>query len=71
MIYNKKRIYYVVNILLENGSGINADQIVFNRISDGLTNQLYYCGLPDHVKTVSDEPREIALRLYGPKHFSI
>ncbi len=49
--------------------GITADQMVLNRISGGLINQLYYCGLPDDVKTISDEPREIALRLYGPKRF--
>jgi hypothetical protein len=48
---------------------ITADQMVLSRISGGFTNQLYYCGLPDGVKTISDEPREIALRLYGPKHF--
>jgi len=47
---------------------IKQDNIVINRISGGLTNQLYYCALPEDVKTLFDEPREIALRLYGSKH---
>jgi len=49
--------------------GITADQMILSRISGGFTNQLHYCGLPDSIKTISDESREIALRLYGPKHF--
>lgn len=48
---------------------INVDQLVLTRISGGFTNQLYYCSLPDGMSPTGDEPKEVVLRIYGPKHF--
>uniref|UniRef100_A0A4X2ME19 Ethanolamine kinase n=1 Tax=Vombatus ursinus TaxID=29139 RepID=A0A4X2ME19_VOMUR len=31
----------------------------------GLSNMLFLCSLPDSVRSVSDEPRQVLLRLYG------
>lgn len=33
--------------------------------SGGLSNLLYLCSLPAHVPRVSEEPREVLLRIYG------
>lgn len=52
-----------------------AKDITVKRIAGGLTNQLYYVGLADHVtgennKSVyPDEPREVAIKFYQAKHF--
>jgi hypothetical protein len=44
------------------------DTIELKRISGGLTNQLYYCGIID--KSDDEEvPQEVAIRLYGRKFF--
>ncbi|KAI4879997.1 hypothetical protein NFI96_029176, partial [Prochilodus magdalenae] len=34
-------------------------------VSGGLSNLLYKCSLPDHVKTVGVEPSRVLLRIYG------
>lgn len=33
--------------------------------SGGLSNLLYKCSLPDHVRPVGDEPARVLLRIYG------
>ena len=48
---------------------ITVDQLVLTRISGGFTNQLYYCSLPEGTTPIGDEPKEVALRLYGHKLF--
>ena len=49
--------------------GQTVDTINFKRLSGGMTNQLYYIGIaqPSSNSTV---PQEVAIRLYGPKHFN-
>ena len=47
---------------------ITPQEMVFRRIKGGLTNQLYYCGIPDGVQLEDDEPNEVAIRIYGEKH---
>ena len=37
------------------------------RVSGGVTNQLYYCAIIDKCETTV--PQEVAIRLYGSKHF--
>ena len=50
---------------------VSIDQIVVNRISGGLTNQLYYCAIEESSRTTgAKEPQEVAIRLYGDKHFN-
>lgn len=39
--------------------------LLFLFCSGGLSNLLYLCSLPDHVNTVSEEPRQVLLRVYG------
>ncbi|KAM8891004.1 choline/ethanolamine kinase [Spinachia spinachia] len=34
-------------------------------VSGGLSNLLYLCSLPDHVKPVGEEPHQVLLRVYG------
>ncbi|XP_061897008.1 choline/ethanolamine kinase-like [Entelurus aequoreus] len=34
-------------------------------VSGGLSNLLYLCSLPENVKTVGGEPRQVLLRIYG------
>ena len=53
-----------------------AKDITVKRITGGLTNQLYYVGLADHVTRQSnnrsvytDEPREVAIKFYQKKDF--
>lgn len=53
---------------------VNEEDIEVNRISGGLTNQLYYVGLKDTVQqipepVVVDEPREVTIKMYLAKHF--
>ena len=45
------------------------DTIEVRRVSGGMTNQLYYCGIlsPSGTSTV---PQEVALRFYGEKYFN-
>ena len=45
------------------------DTIEVKRLSGGMTNQLYYCALNDPT-TAEGVPHEVAIRLYGPKHFN-
>jgi len=49
---------------------VSIDQIEVKRISGGFTNQLYYCGISKPLKPVGNEPQEVAIRLYGGKHFN-
>ncbi|CAG2178920.1 unnamed protein product, partial [Oppiella nova] len=44
---------------------ISSDDLIINKISIGLSNQLYICSLPDNHKPIGDEPRDALLRLYG------
>ncbi|CAG2100653.1 unnamed protein product [Medioppia subpectinata] len=46
------------------------DTIEVRRISGGMTNQLYYCGIKGADKVSTPVPREVAVRLYGPKYFN-
>ncbi|CAG2100037.1 unnamed protein product [Medioppia subpectinata] len=46
------------------------DTIEVRRISGGLTNQLYYCGIKSADGVSTTVPREVAVRLYGPKYFN-
>uniref|UniRef100_T1GKK1 Uncharacterized protein n=1 Tax=Megaselia scalaris TaxID=36166 RepID=T1GKK1_MEGSC len=46
---------------------INSDEIVFKRIMGGLSNYLYYAGLPNK-DDQSGEPTELLLRFYGNNH---
>ena len=60
---------YLAGVWLE----VTVDQIVVNRITGGLTNQLYYCAIDDNASggALSGRvPREVAIRLYGDKHFN-
>ena len=52
-------------------TNLSVDQIVVNRLTGGLTNQLYYCGIDDKQRDGNEEHVwEVAVRLYGPKHFN-
>jgi len=48
---------------------VNTDEIEVKRLSGGFTNQLYYCAISKPVQPIGDEPQEVAIRLYGGKHF--
>lgn len=65
----KKSLQLCAEYLSGSWKNLTVDQIKFRRISGGLTNQLYYCGLADDVLTTGDEPREVAIKLYGKKWF--
>ena len=56
--------------LASNWLNVTIDEIEVKRISGGLTNQLYYCGI-DEQKRLSETkvPQEVAIRLYSSKHF--
>ncbi|XP_054157314.1 choline/ethanolamine kinase-like [Oppia nitens] len=43
------------------------DTITVTRITGGLTNQIYYCGINEPNQT-SNVPQEVAVRFYGEKH---
>jgi len=49
---------------------VEIDQIEVKRLSGGFTNQLYYCAISKPIKSNNDEPQEVAIRLYGGKHFN-
>jgi choline/ethanolamine kinase len=51
-------------------ANISTDQFVLKRISGGLTNHLYHCLLSDELNPVNNEPKEVAIRIYGKKHFN-
>ena len=52
------------------------DTIEVRRVSGGMTNQLYYCGIKSPTTDVNSNidtngvPQEVAIRLYGPKYFN-
>ena len=50
---------------------IDETQLILRRITGSLTNQLYYCGIPDDVPSEHDEPREMVLMIYGKKLITI
>ncbi|CAG2175787.1 unnamed protein product, partial [Oppiella nova] len=45
------------------------DTIEVRRISGGLTNQIYYCGITSPSKESVGVPQEVAVRLYESHHF--
>ncbi|XP_015586413.1 choline/ethanolamine kinase isoform X2 [Cephus cinctus] len=47
---------------------VTADNIIFKRISGGLSNWLYHVELPEGTAPVRGEPRQVLLRLYGQVH---
>jgi len=49
---------------------ISSDQFNLNRISGGLTNQLYCCSLNSDLIAKNNCPKEVVIRLYGKKHFN-
>jgi hypothetical protein len=49
---------------------ISIDEIEVKRLSGGFTNQLYYCAISKPMQPNGDEPQEVAIRLYGGKHFN-
>ncbi|XP_031464323.1 choline/ethanolamine kinase-like, partial [Phasianus colchicus] len=44
---------------------IGPDEFAIAPVSGGLSNLLFKCSLPDHVRSVGDEPRQVLLRVYG------
>jgi hypothetical protein len=52
-------------------SAVNEEKLTVKRITGGFTNQLYFCGLPQNFITLSNEPKEVAVRFYGKKWFGI
>lgn len=44
---------------------IREEDFQISIVSGGLSNLLYLCSLPDHVKPVADEPHQVLLRVYG------
>ncbi|XP_054157304.1 choline/ethanolamine kinase-like [Oppia nitens] len=46
------------------------DTIKIERVSGGMTNQLYYCGIVDKSDDKQEVPQQVAVRLYGPKYFN-
>ncbi|XP_037702144.1 choline/ethanolamine kinase isoform X2 [Choloepus didactylus] len=44
---------------------VRPEELRVNPVSGGLSNLLFRCSLPDHLPSVSEEPREVLLRLYG------
>ncbi|CAL4121990.1 unnamed protein product, partial [Meganyctiphanes norvegica] len=47
---------------------ITPQELVVRPITGGLTNHLYYCGLPENHTPHGDEPSEVLLRVYGRMH---
>lgn len=47
---------------------ITPQELVVRPITGGLTNHLYYCGLPQNHTPHGDEPSEVLLRVYGRMH---
>lgn len=48
-------------------SEVDEDSIIVERVSGGLANQNYYCALPENVKTIDGEPKEVMIKLYSKK----
>ena len=46
---------------------LSVDDIQIRRRSGGMSNQVYYCGIPEPMRGTGDEPQEVAVRLYGFK----
>ncbi|XP_045892789.1 choline/ethanolamine kinase [Micropterus dolomieu] len=44
---------------------IKEDDFQISIVSGGLSNLLYLCCLPDHVRSEGEEPRQVLLRVYG------
>ncbi|XP_054157361.1 choline/ethanolamine kinase-like, partial [Oppia nitens] len=55
--------YLCANYLNGIWSVTKPEDIVIERISGGMSNQLYHCTLPGH-KVINDEPNEVVVRLY-------
>ena len=66
---NNKCLQLCKDYLSGNWTQQTLDTIEVRRVSGGLTNQLYYCGIKNPLNK-SDVPQEVAIRLYGPKHFN-
>ena len=50
---------------------VTIDDIKVERLTGGLTNQLYYCGInEDKQISGTKEPKEVAILLYGNKTFN-
>ncbi len=49
---------------------VSLETVEVRRLTGGMTNQLYYCAIPKDSVPIGDEPREVAIRLYGGKHFN-
>jgi choline/ethanolamine kinase len=50
---------------------ISAESMEFKRISGGLTNQIFYCALPDQLKSRENEPNQVLIKFYESKHTTI
>src|SRR5687768_10346411 len=48
-------------------SEVDEDSIIVERVSGGLANQNYYCALPENVKTIDGEPKEVMIKIYKKK----
>ncbi|CAG2164693.1 unnamed protein product [Oppiella nova] len=46
---------------------ITINGLDINRISGGFTNQLFHCRLKDNIQVNGNEPKDVFIRLYGPK----
>ncbi|XP_014293091.1 choline/ethanolamine kinase isoform X2 [Halyomorpha halys] len=44
---------------------ISPQDMIFRKVSGGLSNYLYFCALPEGTETISGEPDRLLLRLYG------
>ena len=55
--------------LASNWNQQTIDTIEVRRITGGLTNQLYYCGIKSPCNT-SIAPQEVAIRFYGEKYYN-
>ena len=50
---------------------LTIDEIKVERLSGGLTNQMYYCAIDDNKQRCdAEEPQEVAILLYGHKFFN-
>ena len=58
------------NYVAGNWSEQTLDSIQLDRISGGLTNQLYYCAIREP-SPKADVPQEVAIRLYGKKWYNV
>ena len=65
---NEKCLQLCKHYLSGNWSQQTVDTIVVKRITGGMINQLYYCGIkePDNNENV---PQEVAIKLYGKNLF--